>query len=353
MYRFLSWVFGMGSDNWLAQVREEIFDPQRMICDAHHHLFHYPNVDPPTKYMLEDFLGDISSGHKVVSTVYAECGSMYRTRGLEALRSLGETEFVLGVAAMCDSGTYVNTHSNLVTRVGIGTVGYVDLTAGSAVGDILDAHLAITTRFKGIRHVSAWDASPEIRKSHTRPPELLLSDKKFREGFAELAPRGLSFDAWLYHPQILELVDLAQCFPETCIIIDHFGGPIGIGPYKGRRAEILAQWKLDIAELAKNKNVVAKLGGLLMPINGFGLHKAELPPTSDALANLTRDYYLHMIDCFGPERCMFESNFPVDRVSCSYTVLWNSFKKLVADFSESDKNDLFHDTANRIYRLDQ
>jgi len=343
----------MGSDDWLDQVREDIFDPQRKICDAHHHLFHYPNVDPPTKYMLEDLLTDISSGHKVVSTVYAECGSMYRTRGPEALCPIGETEFVLGVAAMCDSGTYVDTESELLTRVGLGTVGYVDLTAGSAVGDTLDAHLALTNRFKGIRHVSAWNASPEIRKSHTHPPEFLLSDKDFREGFAELAPRGLSFDAWLYHPQIHELVDLAQEYPETSIIINHFGGPVGIGPYKDKRAEILAQWKLDVAELSKSKNVFVKLGGLLMPINGFELHKASSPPTSDELVELTRDYYLHMIDCFGPERCMFESNFPMDRISCSYTVLWNSFKKLVADFSESDKNALFHDTANRVYRLDQ
>jgi len=343
----------MGSDDWLDQVKEDIFDPERKICDAHHHLFHYPNVDPPVKYMLEDLLADISSGHKVVSTVYAECGSMYRTQGPEALRPIGETEFVLGVAAMCDSEIYVNIESNLLTRVALGTVGFVDLTKGTAVGDTLDAHLAVTNRFKGIRHVTAWDASTEIRESHTHPPRYLLSDRDFRQGFAELGARGLSFDAWLYHPQIPELTDLAQAFPETCIVIDHFGGPVGIGPYKKERSEILAQWKLDVAELSKNENVVVKLGGLVMPVNGFDLHKGKLPPSSDTLAELTRDYYLHMIDCFGPQRCMFESNFPMDRISCSYKILWNSFKKLVADFSESDKNALFHDTANRVYRLDQ
>ncbi len=352
LYRFFSWVFGMGSDKWLAQVQEDIIDPGRKICDAHHHLFHYPNAKQPVKYMLEDVLADISSGHKVVSTVYAECGSMYRNQGPQVLRSIGETEFVAGVAAMCDSGTYANFETGLLTRVALGTVGFVDLTAGPAVGAALDKHMAITNRFKGIRHVSAWDASPEIKRSHTHPPKELLADKNFRAGFAELAPRGLSFDAWLYHPQIQELDDLAHSFPETTIVIDHFGGPIGIGPYTGKGAEVLADWKPLVKKLSKNPNVVAKLGGLLMPVNGFGFHKAAMPPNSDTLVKTTREYYLHMIDCFGPQRCMFESNFPMDRLSCSYAVLWNSFKKLVADYSESDKNALFHDTANQVYRLD-
>jgi len=237
------------------------------------------------------------------------------------------------------------------TRVAAGIVSLADLTLGSAVGDVLDAHIAASPRFRGIRHAAGWDASDDVRNSHTNPPQGLLGRADFRAGFAELGKRGLSFDAWLYHPQIPELTALAQAFPGTTIVLDHFGGPLGIGPYEGRREPIKAQWKKDLAALARCTNVVAKLGGLVMPINGFGFHKAERPASSDELVAATRDYYLHAIDCFGPDRCMFESNFPVDKASCSYAVLWNSFKKLAAPFSEAEKSALFHDTATRVYRV--
>src|SRR4030095_7717020 len=213
------------------------------------------------------------------------------------------------------------------------------------------AHMAASRRFRGIRHAAGWDASDQVRNSHTNPTKGLLLDSKFREGFAELGKRGLSFDAWLYHPQIPELTNLASAFPNTTIILDHFGGPLGIGPYEGRRAEIFESWKDAIAELAKRSNVVAKIGGLVMPINGFNFHKQPKPATSDQLLAATRDYYLHTIDAFGPARCMFESNFPVDKQSCSYRVLWNSFKKIANDFSATEKASLFHDTATRVYRI--
>ncbi|MCZ0944170.1 MAG: amidohydrolase family protein, partial [Gammaproteobacteria bacterium] len=180
----------------------------------------------------------------------------------------------------------------------------------------------------------------------------LLADPAFREGFAELDRRGLSFDAWLYHRQIPELTALARAFPGTTIIFDHFGGPLGIGPYAGQREAIFARWRKDVAELARCENVYAKLGGLVMPINGFGFHKREGPATSDELVAATGRYHRHAIDCFGPRRCMFESNFPVDKASCSYAVLWNAFKKLVADASETEKAWLFHDAAATAYRLD-
>jgi predicted TIM-barrel fold metal-dependent hydrolase len=204
---------------------------------------------------------------------------------------------------------------------------------------------------RGIRHAAGWHASEQIRNSHTDPIEHLLLDRRFREGFAQLARFSLSFDAWLYHPQIPELTDLARAFPDTTIVLDHFGGPLGIGPYAGRGDEVHAQWKRDIDALASCPNVVAKLGGIHMPINGFGWHKRELLPNSQQLADASARYVLHTIDRFGPQRCMFESNFPVDKVSCSYLVLWNSFKRLVADFSPADKAALFHDTAARVYRL--
>ena len=332
----------IGSQAWLDKVTEEIVDPDLPICDPHHHLWDHPD----NRYLLDELLADTGSGHNVVSTVFVECSSMYRVDGAPEMAPVGETEFVNGVAAMSSSGQYGST------RACLGIVSYADLTLGSAVGEVLDAHVAVTPRFKGIRHAAGWDASSDVRNSHTNPIENLLLNPAFREGFAELGRRGLSFDAWLYHPQIGQLTDLARLYPETTIVFDHFGGPLGVGPYAGQRAEIFQQWSKDIDELARFENVVAKLGGLVMPINGFGFHKNDSPATSDEIVAATGDYYRHAIDCFGPSRCMFESNFPVDKQSCSYAVLWNAFKKLTADCSWDEKAAMFHDTAARAYRLD-
>jgi len=331
----------IGSSDWLDQVTEEILEPDLPICDPHHHLWDHEQ----SRYLLDELLADTGSGHNVVSTVFVECASMYRASGPEAMRPVGETEFVNGVAAMSASGGYGSTSACL------GIVSFADLTLGTAVGEVLDAHAAVTDRFKGIRHATGWDPSDGVRNSHTNPVEHLMLDKGFRQGFAELARRDLSFDAWLYHPQIPELTDLARAFPDTTIVFDHFGGPLGIGPYAGRRQEIFEQWAVNVRELARCPNVVAKLGGLVMPVNGFGFHKADVPPTSDEIVAATGDYYRLALDCFGPERCMFESNFPVDKQSCSYPVLWNAFKKIAAGCSDSEKASLFHDTAARAYRL--
>ena len=332
----------MNQADWLTQVSEGIIDPERPICDPHHHLWDRPSH----RYLIDELIADTGSGHNVVSTVFVECASMYRADGPEALRPVGETEFVNGVAAMSASGGYG------AMRACAGIVSYADLTLGSAAGEVLDAHIAVSPRLRGIRHAAGWDASDAVRNSHTNPSEHLLADPKFRQGFAELDRRGLSFDAWLYHRQIPELTDLARAFPGTTIIFDHFGGPLGIGPYAGQREAIFAQWRKDVAGLASCENVCAKLGGLVMPINGFGFHKRKRPATSDELVAATGRYYRHAIDSFGARRCMFESNFPVDKASCSYAVLWNSFKKLVADASEAEKAWLFHDAAATAYRLD-
>jgi predicted TIM-barrel fold metal-dependent hydrolase len=238
-------------------------------------------------------------------------------------------------------------------RACAGIVSFADLNLGRAVGDVLDAHLGASPRFRGIRHAAGWDADGDIRNSHTNPFAHMLADPTFREGYAELGRRGLSFDAWLYHHQIPELIDLARAFPDTPIVVDHFGGPLGIGSYRTKREEIFANWRVNIEELARCSNVFAKLGGLVMPINGFDFHKRERPATSDEIVEATGRYYRHAIDCFGVGRCMFESNFPVDKQSCSYATLWNAFKKMVADASESEKTALFHDTAIRAYRLGQ
>jgi predicted TIM-barrel fold metal-dependent hydrolase len=328
---------------------EDVIEPELPICDPHHHLWDRGGE----RYLLHELLADTGSAdahgrcHDVRSTVFVECASMYRAAGPQAMRPVGETEFVAGIAAMSDSGGYGRT------RACAGIVAFADLCLGAAVRDVLQAHAAAAGgRLRGIRHAAAWDASAQIRNSHTNPVEHLLLDARLREGFAQLAPLGLSFDAWLYHRQLPELTDLARAFPETTIVLDHFGGPLGIGPYAGCADAVHAQWRRDIDALARCPNVVAKLGGLHMPINGFGWHKRELPPTSQELAAASARWVLHTIDRFGPQRCMFESNFPVDKVSCSYLVLWNSFKRLAAGFCAADKAALFHDTAVRVYRLD-
>jgi L-fuconolactonase len=326
---------------WLAQVQEAILEPERPICDPHHHLWDHPG----SRYLLDELLEDVGSGHNVVSTVFVECASMYRADGPVEMRPVGETEFVNGVAAMSASGGYGNL------RACAGIVSFADLTLGAKIGEVLDVHMARSDRFRGIRHAAGWDADERVRNSHTNPPKSLLLDAAFREGFRELGRRNLSFDAWLYHPQIGELTDLARAFPDVTIVFDHFGGPLGIGPYEGQREAIFARWRDDVAELARCPNVFAKLGGLVMPVNGFGFHQRERPASSDEIVAATGRYYRHAIDCFGVERCMFESNFPVDKQSCSYAVLWNAFKKMVADASESEKQRLFHDTAREAYRL--
>jgi len=331
----------MDRDQWLAQVREDIAEPDLAICDPHHHLWDHPG----RRYLLDELLAD-TAGHNVVATVFVECMSMYRADGPEEFRPVGETEFVNGVAAMSASGRYGPA------RVAAGIVSYADLTLGERVGPVLDAHIAASPRFRGIRHAAGWDASPDVRNSHTNPPPGLFGAAAFRRGFRELGRRDLSFDAWLYHPQLREVTALARAFPDTAIVLDHFGGPLGIGPYAGRRAEVFAQWKEAIREVAGCPNVVAKLGGLVMPINGFGFHRADRPATSAELVGATRDWYLHAIDCFGPGRAMFESNFPVDKASRAYHVLWNAFKSLTRGFSAANRAALFHDTAARVYRID-
>ncbi len=335
------------NDEWLALTQEETVEPELRICDPHHHLWDFRGDQVSYRYLLDEFLEDTGSGHNVVSTVFIECRSMYRAHGPEALKPVGETEFVNGIAAMSASGQYGGG------RVAAAIVGHADLTLGDAVAPVLEAHIAAGGgRFRGIRHSVSWDASDEVRNAHTDPPQGLLLDAGFRRGFAALAPLGLSFEGWLYHTQIPELTDLARAFPETTIVLDHFGGPLGIGPYAGRRDEILERWRRDVAQLAECPNVNAKLGGINMKINGFGWHKRERPPTSRQLAEATAPYYEHCIERFGAGRCMFESNFPVDKVTCGYNVLWNAFKRTAAGFSADEKASLFHDTATRVYRLD-
>lgn len=331
---------------WLDQVREEILEPDLPICDPHHHLWDFRTEHVEPQYFLPEVLADVSSGHNVVSTVFVECRAMYRAAGEVALRPVGETEFVNGIAAMSASGGYGEV------RIAHGIVGHANLALGGEVAPILEAHIrAGGGRFRGIRDAAASDPHPEIQGSRPNPPHRLL-DERFQAGFQHLARYDLSFEAWLYHHQIPDVIDLAHRFPETVIILNHLGGPLGIGPYAERRGEIFDQWRRDLTELARCPQVVVKLGGINMPVNGYGWHQRPSPPTSLELADATRPWYEFAMERFGVERCMFESNFPVDKRSVSYPVLWNSFKRLAAGCTADEKAALFHDTAARVYRLD-
>ena len=332
----------MTQQAWLSLVNEEIIEPDLKICDPHHHLWDRNG----SRYLLDEILDDIYSGHRVESTVFVECDSMFKADGPKALMPIGETEFVQGIAAMSDSGNYGDC------RVAAGIIGFADLTLGSAVKPVLEAHIAgAVNRFRGIRHATSWHYHKDIRNSHSYPKEHQLLKEDFMEGFKALADLHLVFDAWCYHTQINEVTLLAKEHPNVNIVLDHFGGPLGIGPYEGKQKEVFADWQESISQLRGCNNVFFKLGGINMKINGFGWHKRELPPSSNELVDKTAPYYEFCIDTFGADRCMFESNFPVDKESVSYHVLWNAFKKMSQSRSVREKEFLFHDTAVHVYHI--
>ena len=329
---------------WLSQIEEEIVEPDRLIVDTHFHL--WQERPPFCRYLLDDVWADTGSGHKIEQLVFLECASEYLQEGPESLRPIGETRFVAEAAARAAAAPAG------AARIGA-IVGTANLMLGAAVDEVLQAQRqAGDGLFRGIRYGASWDACEEIPNARTGFQPHVYADATFREGFSRLAPQGLSFDAWNYHPQIGELAELAQAFPNTTIVSNHLGGILGIGPYADRREAIFETWKQEIQALSECPNVIIKLGGLAQPTNGFGWEDRPLPPTSDEFVDTYRPYYLFAIEQFGPDRCMFESNFPVDRISVSYQVLWNTFKKMVLSFSESEKAALFRETAMRVYRLE-
>ncbi|MBM4418120.1 MAG: amidohydrolase [Chloroflexi bacterium] len=328
---------------WLARWREEILDPELPIVDAHHHLWDRPGW----RYLLDALLKDLNSGHRIVATVFLQCRAMYRANGPDEMRPVGETEFVNGVAAMSAGGTYGPT------QICAGIVGYADLRRGARAREVMEAHLrAGGGRFRGIRHISAWDSDPALVNPANAAPPGLLASRAFRDGFAQLAPLGLSFDAGVMHPQIPEMTDLARAFPTTAIVLNHVGTPIGIGRYAGRRDAVFAEWAAAMRDLATCPNVTVKVGGLGMRINGFPFHEGAAPPDSAALAAAWRPYVDLCIEQFGTARCMFESNFPVDKGSYTYAAYWNACKLLTRGASAEDRARLFHRTAAQVYRLE-
>ena len=332
---------------WLARCTPEgVLDPDIPIIDTHHHLWERADH----RYLLPELLADLASGtpgatHNVIATVFLQCHAMYRAQGPEEMRPVGETEFVAGVAAMSDSGGYGKTH------VAAGIVGFADLTLGDRVEPVLEAHVrAGGGRFRGVRHSGNWDADPVIGNGASGPDIYRRAD--FRAGLARLAALGLSLDAWVFHTQLEDVIELARAYPATNIVMGHVGGVLGYGPYAGRRDEVFAAWKPRIAELARCPNVTMKLGGMMMRSALCDYPRAERPPSSEELAALWRPYMETCIERFGARRCMFESNFPVEKMGIGWVPLWNAFKRIAAGASAEEKQALFAGTARRVYRLE-
>ncbi|MEM1051011.1 MAG: amidohydrolase family protein [Pseudomonadota bacterium] len=343
---------------------ETVLEPELPIIDPHHHLWDlramlpmFPEprhrfletLIPVAHYTFDHFNEELASGgHNIIGTVFMECGAFYNGAYGEALKPVGEVEFVNGVAAQSASGLYGET------RVCAGIVGHADLTLGASVGEVLDAlQAAAPKRFKGIRHQGAWDADPDVLGPPFHAPPELYRDPTFREGFVELRKRGLSFDAWILEPQIGDVTDLARAFPDTPICLDHCGTPLGNASYTGKLDERFPIWREAILELGKCENVMVKLGGLAM-------HNCDLPPegpaagwSSEKLAPLWQPYIETCIEAFGPSRAMFESNYPVDRWGASYPVLWNTFKRITARASDQEKAALYAGNAARFYGLEE
>ena len=329
-------------EDWLDRRKEPALEPELPIVDPHHHLW----VRPGWRYMLDDFLADTRTGHNIVATVFVQANSMYRDSGPLEMRAVGETEFVNGMAAICASG-YCGK-----TRVAAGIVGYADLRLGARVEPVLAALMrAGGDRFRGIRNGAAWDADTSLLNPANPAPPGLYGDKTFREGFAVLGRLGLSFDALVLHPQLDDVANLAGAFPDTKIVLNHVGRLVGIGAYAGRLSEQFPRWAASIKALAAHENLYVKVGGLGQAVNGLGFEKLAEPPSSEMVANAMRPYVETCIEAFGTRRCMFESNFPVDKGMCSYPVVWNAYKRLASGCSDAEKAALFHGTAAHFYRL--
>ena len=327
---------------WLAQISEEIIDPKQRIIDPHHHL--WPGTTKDNKYLLDDLWADTSSGHNVTDTVFIDCGQCYWNLDDSVLNPVGETEFVKELADASKADPNQATIS--------GIVGYVDMLLGFEAERVLEKHLEVGQElFKGIRHAGGWDPHSNVRNSHHDACEGLYLLPNFLDGLQTLTKLGYVFEAWQYHHQILQITELAKEFPDLTIVLNHFSGPLGIGPYENKQAEIFPQWQKDLKELSQHENVYAKLGGLAMPVNGFGFHMQTKPPTSDEFLSKQKAYYETALEYFTPARCMFESNFPVDKASISYPVLWNAFKKIANDYSSAEKDQLFYQTAAKVYRI--
>jgi L-fuconolactonase len=336
-----------GDNDWLALTQEQALEPELPICDPHHHFWDRRTARIPYhRYLLHELVADIQGGHNVRSTVFIEARAMYRADGPEEMRPVGEVEFVQGLAAASASGLYGPS------RAAAAIVGHANLNLGERVASVLEAlRAASPNRFRGIRHSVTWDPHPEVENTAAHPIKGQLGSEPFRAGARVLARMGLSLEAWLYFPQLPELADFARAVPDLTIILNHIGGLLRTGPYAERDDEVLTAWRRGIAAVAACPNVHVKLGGMGMPRTGFDWHTRTTPIGSEELALAMAPCMSYCIEQFGPSRSMFESNFPVDKVSFSYTVMYNAFKRLSKGYSAAERAAMFHDTAARVYRL--
>ena len=337
-----------GGNDWLALTPEATLEPEMPICDPHHHFWDFRTERAPyQRYLLHELVADISSGHNVRSTVFVEARAMYRSDGPEEMRPAGEVEFVQGLAAASASGLYGPG------RAAAAIVGHANLNLGQGVEPVLEAlQAASPNRFRGIRHTVTWDPHTEVENTAAHQIQGQLASDNFRAGARVLARMGLSLEGWLYFPQLPELADFARALPGLTIILNHIGGLQRTGPYADRDDEVLTAWRSGIAAVAACPNVNIKLGGIGMLRSGFDWHTRPQPIGSEELAESMSPFMTHCIEQFGSDRCMFESNFPVDKVSYSYNVMYNAFKRLSKGYSATERAAMFHDTAVRVYRVE-
>ena len=338
-----------GGNDWHALTTEPILEPELPICDPHHHFWdRRAERTPYQRYLLDELLDDITGGHNVRSTVFIECRSMYRHRtdGPVEMRPVGEVEFVQGLAAASASGLYGTA------RAAAAIVGHANLNLGEKVAPVLEAlQAASPNRFRGIRHSATWDPHPEIENTAAHKIQGQLGSESLRAGARVLARMGLTLEGWVYHPQLAELAAFAKAVPELTIVLNHVGGLLRVGPYANRDDEVMANWRSGIAAVAACPNIVVKLGGIGMTRTGFDWHTRHKPVGSEELAASMAPILSYCIEQFTPARCMFESNFPVDKVSFSYNVMYNAFKRFSKGYTASERTAMFHDTAARIYRI--
>ena len=330
-------------DAWTKLGQEPALEPELPILDPHHHVWD----NDRGRYLMHELVADTNDGgHNIVKTVFIECGSMYRAAGPEEMKPVGEVEFVNGIAAMSASGRYGKT------RHCAGIIGHADLALGDRVQPVLEALIAAGNgRFRGIRHGLTWDTGNAAKFGRRVVPQHQALDPTFRKGFARLQALQLSFEAWLFHPQLSDVADLMKAYPEANVVLNHAGGLLGIPPHDGKREEVFKIWRDSIRNLAQFPGLKIKVGGLGMLYCGFDFHLRDKPPSSEELAHMWRPYVETCIEAFGPTRCLMESNFPVDKQSCGYGVLWNALKRITKNCTAAEKTAMYHDTAARVYRL--
>lgn len=322
---------------------ETILDPEMPIVDAHVHLVHRPDLN----YMLDDLIADLSAGHRIAATVYIENGSMYRTTGPELLRSLGEIEYANGLGAMGASGVFGPT------RFCAAIVGYAPVDKGDSVAELLDRALAVAPdRLRAVRQMAFFHPSEIFQSLPLGFPEGILSSASFLEGYRHVGSRGLSYEACVFHNQLGEVRDLADAFPETQLVVGHMGMAFGLGLDRNQRHEVFLDWRKSMQQIAERPNTLCKIGGLGLLFWGFGFEGHAGSVSSGQLAEVWQPYVEAVIEAFGPERCMMESNFPEDGPSCGYVPSWNALKLCTRGYSAEERAAMFHNNAARFYRID-